>query len=281
MTAVSRSRTLVLAAAVLAAAPLRAQAGSDSRTITLAAGTTLFDSGLLDSIVPAFEQQTGARVRIVPCGTAQCLRLGERGDADVLITHAPAAESAFVRAGHAARRQVVAWNYFTIAGPAADPARVRHAPSAAAGLRAIADHSAAFVSRGDFSGTHQRELALWRQAGGRPDWPGYLESGQGMGATLRIAGERRAYVLCDRATFLATRADAALVMLRGREPALLNPYHVLEPVRAGRTAARVALARAFAEWLVSAQAQDRIARFGAGRFPEPLFIPARGREPLP
>ena len=269
----------VAAMAVAAVLPAHAQVTPASGDLVLAAGTTLYDSGLLDSIVPIFERQTGYHVRVVGCATAQCFRLGQSGDADVLITHAPAAESAFVRAGNVARRMVVAWNFFTIAGPAGDPAGVARSPTAAAALLAIAQAHATFVSRGDSSGTNQRELSLWRAAGGRPEWPGYIESGQGMAATLRLANERRAYVLCDRATLRALRAVLELVALRPPEPNLINVYHVLELAPAGRPHLNVAGARSFAQWLVSPGAQDAIARFGVAQFGEPVFTAARGVEP--
>ena len=271
--------TCVGALAVGAVVPARAQVAPASRGLVLAAGTTLYDSGLLDSIVPIFERQTSYHVRVVGCATAQCLRLGEGGDADVLITHAPAAESAFARAGHVARRMVVAWNYFTIAGPAGDPAGTARSPTAAAALRAIAQAHAGFVSRGDSSGTHQRELALWRAAGGRPEWSGYIESGQGMAATLRLANERSAYVLCDRATLRALRAVLDLVALRAPESSLINVYHVIELVPTGRPHLNAVGARAFADWLVSPAAQGAIARFGMSQFGERLFTAAHGVEP--
>ncbi len=275
----NRLFTWVVAMALGAVVPARAQVAPGSRDLVLAAGTTLYDSGLLDSIVPIFERQTGYHLRVVGCATAECLRLGEGGDADVLITHAPAAESAFATAGHVARRMVVAWNYFTIAGPAGDPVGAAQSPTAAAALLAIAQAHATFVSRGDSSGTNQRELALWRAAGGRPVWPGYIESGQGMAATLRLASERRAYVMCDRATLRALRAGLDLVALRPPEPSLINVYHVIELVPAGRPHLNAVGARAFADWLVSPAAQDAIARFGVEEFGEPVFTAAHGVEP--
>jgi len=274
-----RLLTCVGVMALGAVVPAAAQVAPASRDLVLAAGTTLYDSGLLDSIVPIFERQTGFHVRVVGCATAQCLRLGRGGDADVLITHAPAAESAFVRTGNVARRMVVAWNYFTIAGRVDDPAGVARSPTAAAALTAIAQAHATFVSRGDSSGTHQRELALWRVAGGRPEWPGYIESGQGMAATLRLASERGAYVMCDRATLRALRAVLDLVALRPPEPSLINVYHVIELVPAGRPHLNAAGAQVFADWLISPAAQDAIARFGVAQFGEPVFTAARGVEP--
>lgn len=262
--------------------PSIGSAQAPSRGVVLLATTTsLYDTGLLDSLGPAFERETGYHLRVVAVGSGQALRMGERGDADVLLVHSPAAERAFVQAGNAGRRLVVASNYFTIVGPPADPAGVRAAPSAAAALRRIAESRGVFVSRGDSSGTHQRELQLWRDEGGRPDWPGYLESGQGMSITLLIADERRGYTLTDRATYGSLRSRVSLVPMREREPALLNVYHVIEVSSAGRPRVNTAGARAFADWIVAPATQDRIASFGASRFGQPLFIPARGREPSP
>lgn len=251
------------------------------RDVLLATTTSLYDTGILDSLAPLFEHETGYRLRVVAVGSGQALRMGERGDADVLLVHSPAAERAFVQAGNAGRRLVVASNYFTIVGPPADPAGVRAAPSAAAALRRIAESRGVFVSRGDSSGTHQRELQLWRDAGGRPDWPGYLETGQGMSITLLVADERRGYALTDRSTFRALRDRIDLVVLRDRERGLLNVYHVIEVSASGRPRVNADGARAFADWIVSPPVQDVFGRFGESRFGEPLFVPARGREPQP
>lgn len=272
--------TALLTIATLVPSIGSAQAPS-RRDVLLATTTSLYDTGLLDSLGPAFERETGYHLRVVAVGSGQALRMGERGDADVLLVHSPAAERAFVQAGNAGRRLVVASNYFTIVGPADDPASVPDAASAAAALTRIAQAGAVFVSRGDSSGTHQRELALWREAGGRPDWPGYLESGQGMSITLLIADERRGYTLTDRSTFDALRRRLDLVVLRDRERALLNVYHVIEVNPAGRARLNAEGARAFADWIVSPAVQDRLGRFGESRVREPLFVPARGREPSP
>ena len=262
--------------------PSIGSAQAPSRGVVLLATTTsLYDTGLLDSLGPAFERATGYHLRVVAVGSGQALRMGERGDADVLLVHSPASEEAFVRAGNAGRRFVVASNYFTIVGPADDPASVRDAPTAAEAMRRMAAAHAVFVSRGDSSGTHQRELLLWREAGGRPAWPGYLESGQGMSMTLLIAEERRGYTLTDRATYGSLRSRVSLVPMREREPALLNVYHVIEVNPAGRPRVNTAGARAFADWMISEQVQDLLGRFGESRFGEPLFVPARGREPQP
>jgi tungstate transport system substrate-binding protein len=218
-------------------------------------------------------------VRAVAVGSGQALRMGERGDADVVLAHSPAAEEAFMAAGHGTRRRVVASNYFTIVGPASDPAGVTSAASAADALARIARRGRVFVSRGDSSGTHQRELALWHAAGGLTRWPGYLETGQGMSTTLLVADERRGYTLTDLSTFATLRTRLGLVALRGSEPALLNVYHVIELNPEGRPRVNTEGAHALADFLVSAEVQDLLDAYGRDRLGAPLFVPARGREP--
>jgi len=275
----------VLAAALGAAAAIGVAAAQEPERgrgeVVLATTTSLYDTGLLDSLGPLFTRRTGYTMRAVAVGSGQALRMGERGDADVILAHSPAAEAAFMGAGLGRRRLVVASNYFTIAGPPEDPAGVRQAAGAAEALGRIARSGGVFVSRGDSSGTHQRELALWRDAGGRPDWPRYLETGQGMSASLLVADEHRGYTLADRATLRALRRRVDLVALRGAEPGLLNVYHVIEVNPAGRLRVNAAGARAFADFVGSAEVQDLIASYGLARFGEPLFVPARGREPPP
>ena len=256
----------------------RAQAAA-SREVLLATTTSLYDTGLLDTLRPRFEQATGYRLRVVAVGSGQALRMGERGDADVLFAHSPAAEAAFMAAGHGTRRLVVAWNWFTVVGPPADPAAVRAAADIGEALRRIARGGQVFVSRGDSSGTHVRELALWQAAGGLPAWPRYLETGQGQAATLLVADERRGYALTDRSTLGALRTRLDLVPLRVREPALINVYHVIEVSTAGRPRMNAAGAKAFADFMVSPDVQDLLERYGRERFGEALFVPARGREP--
>jgi tungstate transport system substrate-binding protein len=269
---------LAVASWALAAPPLSAQ-GAPSRDVLLATTTSMQETGVLDTLVPLFARATGYHLRYVAVGSGQALRMGERGDADAVLAHAPAAEAAFMAGGNGLRRLVIATNYFTIAGPAADPARVSAASSAADALRRIADAGAVFVSRGDSSGTHQRELTLWRAAGGRPRWPAYLETGQGMTATLLVADERQGYVLTDVSTFATLRGRLDLVALREEDRDLLNVYHIIEVNPAGRPKVNVAGAHALADFLTSQQVQDLLETFGTERVGRPLFVPARGVEP--
>ncbi len=264
---------------MLALAPLKAQNPPAHRDMILATTTSLYDTGLLDTIVPMFERESGYRVKVVAVGSGQALAMGRRGDADVAFVHSPAAEQAFMEGGYGVRRRVVASNYFTIAGPADDPARVREAPDAVDAFRRIAASGRPFVSRGDSSGTHARELALWAKAGVRPGPSAYVETGQGMAATLLVANEKQGYVLTDRATLGVLRSHLDLVALRGPESALANIYHVIELNPAGHPRMNVSGGRAFADFVVSDEVQNLLAHFGERRLGEPMFVPAYGREP--
>ena len=266
------------ALAALGTARLEAQQ-PPSRDVILATTTSLYDTGLLDSIVPMFERQSGYTVKVVAVGSGQALAMGRRGDADVAFVHSPAAEQAFMAAGYGVRRRVVASNYFTIAGPADDPAHVREAASAEEAFRRIATSGRPFVSRGDSSGTHARELALWAEVGIRPVAGAYIETGQGMAATLLVGNEKRAYVLTDRATLGVLRSHLDLVALRDPERALANIYHVIELNPAGHPRMNVAGGRAFADFVVSDEVQKVLAHFGELRLGEPMFVPAYGKEP--
>ncbi|CAA9466990.1 MAG: Tungstate ABC transporter, substrate-binding protein, partial [uncultured Solirubrobacteraceae bacterium] len=203
---VALSVLLALCACVLAAC-----GGSDGarRPVILAATTSTQDSGLLDVLVPAFEADSGWRVRTVALGSGQAIALGRRGEADVVLAHSPAAERALMASGVAGDRRLVMVNDFVLVGPPGDPARAA-GDSAPAALAAIARRRAPFVSRGDESGTHVFELGLWKRAEVAPRPPWYQETGQGQSATLRLAAERGAYALSDRATYLATGADEDL-----------------------------------------------------------------------
>ena len=240
--------------------------------LTLATTTSVRDSGLLDGLVPACEAETGIHVEAVAVGSGEALALGRRGAADALLVHSPAAEEAFVREGHAALRLAVMHNDFVLAGPAADPARIRGL-SAAGAMARIAAARATFVSRGDQSGTGTREMELWRKSGVVAGGDHYVRTGKGMGETVRIAAERRAYVLVDRGTYLALGAPLGLAVLCEDDPDLRNRYHVLVVSPEKHAGVRVGAARRFAEWLVSPGAQRRIADFGRAQHGRPLFVP--------
>ena len=209
-----------------------AQAGpAAERSIILATTTSTQDSGLLDGLLPAFAAETGWEVKPIAVGSGQAIEMGRRGEADVLLVHSPAAEEELVAEGTAGRRLLVMHNDFVLLGPEADPSGVRGAPIDEA-MRRIAGSGAVFVSRGDDSGTHARENSLWEQAGVTPGGDWYQQTGQGMGATLRVAAEKAGYTLADRGTYLS-QPDGLAVLMEG-DPGLLNVYHVIEmTTRAG------------------------------------------------
>jgi tungstate transport system substrate-binding protein len=262
----------LLFAALLAAG----RAGGEEDGILLATTTSVRDSGLLDALLPDFEASTGLTVRALAVGSGAALRMGAEGNVDVLLTHAPSAEEALVASGVALARRPFMENHFVIAGPPEDPADVRGAGTAADAFARIAASGAPYASRADDSGTHRRERALFASAGLDPDaeFPGLVRTGAGMGLTLQVAGERRAYVLSDLGTFLAFRERVGLVSLSRESPDLRNVYSVLriDPARfPGRVNARGA--ERFEAFLMDADTQRRIGRFGRERFGRPLFRP--------
>ena len=252
-----------------------ARVTAQTRELLLATTTSTRDAALLDAILPVFTRQTGIAVKVIAVGSGQALELGRRGDADVVLSHAPDQERALTDSGYFVRRLLVMHNDFLIVGPASDPAALAGSSDATAALRSIAARAAAFVSRGDRSGTHQLELGLWRRASIAPPGPGawYVESGQGMGATLIIASEKDAYALTDRGTYLAFRKRLRLTLLLQGDAPLLNPYHVLEVNPARHPRVNAPGGKAFADFLVSAEAQEVIRTFGVERHGQPLFFP--------
>ncbi len=261
----------LLATALLAIAI--AGCGDDGgESVILATTTSTQDSGLLDELIPAFERDSGFRVKTIAVGSGEAIELGARGEADVVLAHSPAAEEELMAAGKAGERRTVMHNDFVIVGPAADPAKVHDADPADA-LARIADAKAPFVSRGDESGTHTFELALWDDAGREPGGGWYQESGQGMGATLQIANDKGAYTISDRGTFLATESarDLEVAVEGGAE--LLNVYHVIDIAADAGERVNADGGKALADWLISPAAQDVIETFGVKEFGEPLFVP--------
>jgi tungstate transport system substrate-binding protein len=231
---------------------------------------------LLDVLIPLFEQQSGNSVKTVAVGTGQALTLAGRGDADVVLAHAPSLEKDFVNQGKLLNRRLVMYNDFIIVGPKDDPAKVRAMKSAAAALRAIEQAKAPFVSRGDKSGTHNMELALWKLAGVAPKAPWYIESGQGMGATLGIANERNGYSITDRATYLALSKNLGLPIFVQGDRVLLNIYSVLEVNPANGPRVNVAGGKAFADFMIAPRTQKIIHGFGVDKFGQSLFVPVAG-----
>ncbi|MBW8270636.1 substrate-binding domain-containing protein [Caldovatus aquaticus] len=264
------------AALGLCLAGLAPPAGAQPRSVLLASTTSTEQSGLFRHLLPLFTRQTGIAVRVVALGTGQALDVARRGDADAVLVHDPEAEARFVAEGHGIGRRAVMRNDFVLVGPAADPARIAGMRDAAAALRRIAAARAPFVSRGDRSGTHGAELALWRAAGLDPaaaarDGRWYRALGQGMGPTLNAAAAQEAYVLSDRGTWLAFRNRGTLRLLVEGDPRLRNPYSVILVNPARHPHVRHADARALADWLVSPEGQRAIADYRIGG--EPLFLP--------
>ncbi len=246
-----------------------------SKELILATTTSTQDSGLLDVLIPLFEKETGYTVKVIAVGTGAALRMGERGDADVLLVHAPEAEEAFMAAGHGLEREYVMYNDFVIVGPPDDPAGIRGTEDASAAMKRIAESQALWISRGDDSGTHKKEKSLWKEAGIDPttlaSQPWYQESGQGMGATLRIASEKGGYTLSDRATYLNLQHTLHLDILVEGDPRLYNVYHVIVVNPEKHPNVNVEGARAFADFMTSPQVQDIIRSYGVDRFGQPLF----------
>jgi len=242
--------------------------------LILATTTSTEDSGLLDYILPDFEAEYNVDVSVIAVGTGQALQLGEDGNADVLLVHARAREDEFMAAGHGVRREDVMYNDFIIVGPPSDPAGIRGMTDAAAALAKLAENEAAFISRGDESGTHTKELSVWKAAGIEPAGSWYISAGQGMNDVLTMANEQQAYTLSDRATFLArTLQGIDLEILVEGDPVLFNPYGVIAVNPEKSPNIKADLANTFIDWLVSLPVQEKIGTFGVEEFGSPLFTP--------
>jgi tungstate transport system substrate-binding protein len=241
--------------------------------LILATTTSTQDSGLLDELIPVFEKDTGYKVKTVAVGSGAALQMGQEGNADVLLVHSPSAEKTYMDGGFGVDRRLVMHNDFIIVGPAADPAGIKGTPIAVDAFTKIATAQSPFISRGDKSGTNTMELNLWKKAGITAEGDWYVESGQGMGATLTIASEKSAYTLTDRATYLANKATYSLVILVEGDNVLLNVYHVITVNPEKWPKINQGGAKAFADFLVSKKGQELISKFGVEKFGAPLFTP--------
>ena len=266
--------SLCMIGGLLSVSPANAAA---QKNIILATTTSTQDSGLLDVLVPAFQDATGYVVKVVAVGSGEALKMGEQGNADVLLVHSPAAEKTFMDNGFGSERSLVMHNDFIIVGPEADPAGIKGTPTAVEAFQKIAAAQSPFITRGDDSGTNKMELSLWKNAGLTPEGDWYQESGQGMGATLKIASEKAAYTLTDRATYLAYKDTLALSILVEGDNALLNIYHVILVNAEKWPKINIEGAKAFAAYLVSKEGQDLIGKFGVEKFGQPLFTPDAGK----
>jgi len=242
------------------------------QTVILATTTSTRDSGLLDVLLPVFEKKTGYVVKTIAVGTGQSLAMGKRGDADIVMTHAPEAEKPLVDEGWLTHRVQFMHNDYVLVGPADDPARIAGVKGAAAALQQIAEVKATFVSRGDDSGTHKQERALWKAAGLSATGTWYVEAGQGMGATLRIASEKQGYTLTDRATYLSLQKTLGSQILLEGDPLLLNKYSVMLVNPAKHSKVNAEGAKALHKWLLTDEARAMIRDYGKDRFGQPLFF---------
>ncbi|MHC1758429.1 MAG: substrate-binding domain-containing protein [Negativicutes bacterium] len=257
------------------ASPASPKAPANAAVI-LATTTSTQDSGLLDILLPVFEKKTGFKVKTIAVGTGQALAMGEKGEADVLLVHAPAAEKKVMEKGAAINRRLVMHNDFVFVGPNTDKAKIKGAKTLDA-LKLIASTSAIFISRGDDSGTHKMELNLWKAAAVKPAAPWYQEAGAGMGQTLKIADEKGGYSLTDRATYLAQKKNIKLEILVEGDAKLLNIYHVMEVNPAKFAKANHEGAKAFSEFILSPDGQNIIATFGKDKYGQPLFFADGGK----
>lgn len=250
------------------------QESNPPQNLILATTTSTENSGLLGYLLPDFEAEYNIEVDVIAVGTGQAIKLGEDGNVDVLMVHARAREDAFMDAGHGVRREDLMYNDFVIVGPPDDPAGIKGMEEASGAFGAIAAAEAPFVSRGDDSGTHTKEKAIWTESAIEPSGDWYISAGQGMGAVLTMADEQQAYTLSDRATYLArTLEGTELVILVEGDPILFNPYGVIAVNPDKGSHIKIDLANTFIDWLISVPTQEKIAEFGVAEFGAPLFTP--------
>lgn len=258
---------LIMTSLLLAACSTSPTAAGPAEEITLATTTSTEDSGLLDALLPVFEEQSGIKVKVVAVGTGQAIKLAEDGNADVLLVHSRPAEDEFVEKGFGINAYDVMYNQFYIVGPAEDPAGIKQLSSATEAFAQIADKKASFISRGDDSGTDKKEKSIWQEAGIAPEGDWYLSSGQGMGETLQMADEKRAYTLTDEATFLSR--DLNLEVLLEGDEALFNPYGIIQVKSSQKQEAGLKLI----EFFTGEQGQKLIGEFGQETYGKGLFVP--------
>ena len=271
---------VLMAVLALVFSVMPAEAASHTqKNIILSTTTSTQDSGLLDVLIPIFEKNTGYFVKTIAVGSGQAMAMGKKGEADVLLVHSPAAEKTFVAEGYGINRRIIMHNDFIIVGPPGDPAGIKGMKSAAEAFRKIAASGAIFMSRGDNSGTHAKEKAIWKVTGISYEgqkW--YQQTGLGMGQTLSVAAEKKTYTLADRGTYLALKKNLGLDILTEGDAVLLNIYHVIEVNPAKWPKVNAAGAKAFADFMVSKQTQKIIKTFGVDKFGSPLFFPDAGKK---
>lgn len=254
-------------------------AGAQQKNIILATTTSTQDSGLLDVLIPIFEKKTGYFVKTIAVGSGQAMAMGQKGEADVLLVHSPDAEKKFIAEGHGINRRLIMHNDYIIVGPSNDPSKIKGLKSSSEAFKKISSGKALFMSRGDNSGTNSKEKAIWKVAGINPEgekW--YQQTGLGMGQTLNVAAEKKGYTLTDRGTYLALKKNLGLDILVEGDAILLNIYHVIEVNPAKWSKINAAGAKAFADFMVSREAQEVIKTFGVDKFGSPLFFPDAGKK---
>ena len=255
------------------------QAAPAEKNIILSTTTSTQDSGLLDKLIPIFEKKTGYFVKTIAVGSGQAMAMGQKGEADVLLVHSPDAEKKFIAGGYGINRRIVMHNDFIIIGPSTDPAKIKGSKSTAEAFKKIAAAGVPFISRGDNSGTHAKEKVIWKAAGTKYEgekW--YQQTGLGMGQTINVATEKRAYTLADRGTYLALKKRTDLPILVEGDAILLNVYHVIEVNPAKWPKVNAKGAKAFADFMVSPETQAIIKTFGVDKFGSPLFFPDAGKK---
>ena len=276
-------KTVLVLAAVLGSLlvmqPMVNEASAQQKNVILATTTSTQDSGLLDVLIPVFEKKTGYFVKTISVGSGQSIAMGQKGEADVLLVHSPDAEKKIIADGSGINRRLVMHNDYIVVGPSSDPAKIKGIKSTTEAFKKIAASQTPFISRGDNSGTHSKEKQVWKEAGLKYEgekW--YQQTGLGMGQTLNVASEKKAYTLADRGTYLALKKRLGLDILAEGDAILLNIYHVIEVNPAKFSKVNAPGGKAFADFMVSKEAQDMIKTFGVDKFGSPLFFPDAGKK---
>lgn len=267
------AKMLICVVGVLCFLGIARSGHSQDRRLRLASTTSTDNTGLFEALNPPFEKMFGVRVDVLAQGTGKALKTGEMGDCDVVFVHSRPAEDRFIQAGHGVNRRDVMYNDFVIIGPEEDPAGIRGLKGAVEAFRRIAKTKSPFISRGDDSGTDKREKALWERADLHTRGRWYIEAGQGMGAVLHIADEKKAYTLADRGTYLAYRGGIDLRILVEGDPALFNPYGIIAVNPARHPKVNYVLAMAYIGWVTSQEGQAIIREYGREKFGQALFVP--------
>jgi tungstate transport system substrate-binding protein len=270
---------MIFVLAALLLSPGLSVSQAQEKTMILATTTSTQDTGLLDVLIPVFQKKTGFFVKTIAVGSGQAMTMGQKGEADVLLVHSPAAEKKFMEEGFGMSRRLVMHNDFIIVGPADDPSKIKGTKGATEAFKKIAESGSLFVSRGDNSGTHSKEKEVWKASGAKSEgekW--YQQTGLGMGQTLNVAAEKKGYTLTDRGTYLAVAKTLKLDILVEGDAVLLNIYHVIEinPVKWPKV--NIAAAKAFADFMVANETQEIIKTYGVDKYGSPLFFPDAGKK---